>query len=82
MYKFIKLSALSLFVLSCSYGHDYKFISTSFTDFCISEDEDYCVKAINDRCKSNYLIDSMQKYEYYIDSDKIIIKFKCKEKNG
>ena len=82
MIKFIKLFALTLFLSSCSSLHEHKFISTTFTDLCISEDEDYCMKAINDRCKSNYLIDSMQKYEYYIDSDKIIIEFKCKEKHG
>ena len=82
MNKVIKYSVLSLFVSSCSSGYDYKFINTSFTNLCISESKDSCIEAINEKCKSNYIIDSMQKYEYYIDSDKIMIEFKCKENYG
>ncbi len=66
-----------LLLSSCSSGYDFKFISTSYTDFCLSEKENDCLKAISQRCESDYIIDSMQKYEYYIDSDKVIIKFKC-----
>ncbi len=82
MNKLIKLSILSLFLSSCSSGYDHKFISTSFTNLCLSESKDDCIKAINEKCESNYVIDSFQKYEYYIDSDKIIIKYRCKENYG
>ena len=82
MYRVVKLSVLSLFLTSCSLGYDHKFISTSYTDLCLSANKDDCIDAINKKCESNYVIESMQKYEYYIDSDKIIIEFKCKEKHG
>ncbi len=82
MYKLIKLSVASLFLTSCSSGYEYKFISTSFTNLCLSENKDACFEAINKKCESNYVIDSLRKYEYYIDSDKIIIKYKCKENYG
>ena len=67
---------------SCTSGYGYKFISTSYTNLCLAEEKKECIKAINERCKSDYTIDSMQKYEYYIDSDKIIIKFNCRNRNG
>jgi len=82
MYKLIKLSVVSLFLISCSSGYEYKFISTSFTNLCLSENKDDCIDAINKKCESNYVIDSLRKYEYYIDSDKIIIKYECKENYG
>ena len=82
MNKKIKFLMLSLSLSSCSGGYEHKFISTSFTDLCLSEDKNKCIEAIDEKCKSNYIIDSMQKYEYYIDSDKIMIEFKCKENYG
>ncbi len=71
-----------MIISSCTSGYGYKYISTSHTNLCLSEEKKECIKAIDERCKSDYIIDSIQKYEYYIDSDKIIIKFNCRNRNG
>ena len=72
------LLILALFLLSsCTDSDNYKFIQTKSSNFCLSNEYQICINAIKTRCALNFSIKAKQKYEYYIDSDRIIVEFAC-----
>ena len=74
--KFLLILAL-FSISSCTDSDDYKFIQIRSSNFCLSNEYQICINAINTRCASNFSIKAKQKYEYYIDSDRIIVEFTC-----
>ena len=74
----ITLLLITILITSCASDDDYKLVSTSKTDFCFSVERKDCMHAIDKKCKSNYIIKSEKNYEYYLESDRIVLEYKCK----
>ena len=74
----ITLLITTILITSCTSDNDYKFITTSKTNFCFSAEKKDCIRAIDKKCKSNYIIKSEKNYEYYLESDRIVVEYKCK----
>ena len=74
----ITLLLITILITSCAHDDDYKLVGTSKTDFCFSAEREDCMRAIDKKCKSNYIIKSEKNYEYYLESDRIVLEYKCK----